>query len=44
MSYRINAFIEQEVQRRLQNIHHKAEDNDNSLFWSTESFKVSSDW
>uniref|UniRef100_A0A8B9T0K8 Kinesin family member 16B n=1 Tax=Anas platyrhynchos TaxID=8839 RepID=A0A8B9T0K8_ANAPL len=36
---RINAFIEQEVQRRLQNIHHKAEDNDNSLFWSTESFK-----
>uniref|UniRef100_A0A8C3UZ46 Kinesin-like protein KIF16B n=1 Tax=Catharus ustulatus TaxID=91951 RepID=A0A8C3UZ46_CATUS len=24
---RINAFIEQEVQRRLQNIHHKAEDN-----------------
>ncbi|XP_065595605.1 kinesin-like protein KIF16B isoform X3 [Cyrtonyx montezumae] len=36
---RINAFIEQEVQRRLQNIHHKAEDNDSSLLWSTESFK-----
>lgn len=36
---RINAFIEQEVQRRLQNIHHKAEDNDGSLFWSTESLK-----
>uniref|UniRef100_A0A8C5X0E8 Kinesin-like protein KIF16B n=1 Tax=Malurus cyaneus samueli TaxID=2593467 RepID=A0A8C5X0E8_9PASS len=25
---RINAFIEQEVQRRLQNIHHKTEDDD----------------
>uniref|UniRef100_G1N343 Kinesin-like protein KIF16B n=1 Tax=Meleagris gallopavo TaxID=9103 RepID=G1N343_MELGA len=36
---RINAFIEQEVQRRLQKIHHKAEDNDGSLFWSTESSK-----
>ncbi|NWX25267.1 KI16B protein, partial [Notiomystis cincta] len=36
---RINAFIEQEVQRRLQNIHHKAEDNDVSASWSTESFK-----
>ncbi|XP_009998485.1 PREDICTED: kinesin-like protein KIF16B [Chaetura pelagica] len=36
---RINAFIEQEVQRRLQNIHHKAEDNDASLSWSTESLK-----
>ncbi|KFW02897.1 Kinesin-like KIF16B, partial [Fulmarus glacialis] len=36
---RINAFIEQEVQRRLQNIHHKAEDNDVSLSWSTESLK-----
>ncbi|XP_035176121.1 kinesin-like protein KIF16B isoform X5 [Oxyura jamaicensis] len=36
---RINAFIEQEVQRRLQNIHHKAEDNDGTLFWSTESLK-----
>ncbi|XP_054676464.1 kinesin-like protein KIF16B isoform X1 [Grus americana] len=36
---RINAFIEQEVQRRLQNIHHKAEDNDFSLSWSTESLK-----
>ncbi|OXB63743.1 hypothetical protein ASZ78_003140, partial [Callipepla squamata] len=36
---RINAYIEQEVQRRLQNIHHKAEDNDSSLLWSTESFK-----
>ncbi|XP_009474492.1 PREDICTED: kinesin-like protein KIF16B [Nipponia nippon] len=36
---RINAFIEQEVQRRLQNIHHKAEDNDISLSWSTESLK-----
>ncbi|NWR69987.1 KI16B protein, partial [Centropus unirufus] len=35
---RINAFIEQEVQRRLQNIHHKAEDNV-SLSWSTESLK-----
>ncbi|KAK4824263.1 hypothetical protein QYF61_012529 [Mycteria americana] len=35
---RINAFIEQEVQRRLQNIHRKAEDND-SLSWSTESLK-----
>ncbi|NXL50593.1 KI16B protein, partial [Podilymbus podiceps] len=36
---RINAFIEQEVQRRLQNIHHKAEDNDASLSWSTEILK-----
>ncbi|NWZ15120.1 KI16B protein, partial [Agelaius phoeniceus] len=36
---RINAFIEQEVQRRLQNIHHKAEDNHVSASWSTESFK-----
>uniref|UniRef100_A0A8C3V540 Kinesin-like protein KIF16B n=1 Tax=Catharus ustulatus TaxID=91951 RepID=A0A8C3V540_CATUS len=36
---RINAFIEQEVQRRLQNIHHKAEDNHVSTSWSTESFK-----
>ncbi|KAM6278988.1 kinesin-like protein KIF16B isoform 2-T2 [Porphyrio hochstetteri] len=36
---RINAFIEQEVQRRLQNIHHKAEDNDVTLSWSTESLK-----
>ncbi|KAM6407167.1 kinesin-like protein KIF16B isoform 4-T4 [Pluvialis apricaria] len=36
---RINAFIEQEVQRRLQNIHHKAEDNDVGLSWSTESLK-----
>ncbi|NXJ61573.1 KI16B protein, partial [Rostratula benghalensis] len=36
---RINAFIEQEVQRRLQNIHHKAEDNDISLSWSTGSLK-----
>ncbi|NXC65753.1 KI16B protein, partial [Anhinga anhinga] len=36
---RINAFIEQEVQRRLQNIHHKAEDNGVSLSWSTESLK-----
>uniref|UniRef100_A0A8C3KJA5 Kinesin family member 16B n=1 Tax=Calidris pygmaea TaxID=425635 RepID=A0A8C3KJA5_9CHAR len=36
---RINAFIEQEVQRRLQSIHHKAEDNDVSLSWSTESLK-----
>ncbi|KAM6432986.1 kinesin-like protein KIF16B isoform 2-T2 [Rhynochetos jubatus] len=36
---RINAFIEQEVQRRLQNIHHKAEDNDVSLSWCTESVK-----
>ncbi|KAF4802593.1 Kinesin-like protein KIF16B [Turdus rufiventris] len=36
---RINAFIEQEVQRRLQNIHHKAEDNNVSASWSTESFK-----
>ncbi|XP_009280813.1 PREDICTED: kinesin-like protein KIF16B isoform X1 [Aptenodytes forsteri] len=36
---RINAFIEQEVQRRLQNIHHKAEDNDVSLSWSTEGLK-----
>ncbi|KFQ85716.1 Kinesin-like KIF16B, partial [Phoenicopterus ruber ruber] len=36
---RINAFIEQEVQRRLQNIHHKAEDNDVSLSWSTEILK-----
>ncbi|KAF1466248.1 Kinesin-like protein KIF16B, partial [Megadyptes antipodes antipodes] len=36
---RINAFIEQEVQRRLQNIQHKAEDNDVSLSWSTESLK-----
>ncbi|NXY71905.1 KI16B protein, partial [Glareola pratincola] len=35
---RINAFIEQEVQRRLQNIHHKAEENV-SLSWSTESLK-----
>ncbi|XP_074944367.1 kinesin-like protein KIF16B isoform X5 [Phalacrocorax aristotelis] len=36
---RINAFIEQEVQRRLQNIHHNAEDNGASLSWSTESLK-----
>ncbi|NXP34698.1 KI16B protein, partial [Leiothrix lutea] len=36
---RINAFIEQEVQRRLQNIHQKAEDNHVSASWSTESFK-----
>uniref|UniRef100_A0A663N152 Kinesin-like protein KIF16B n=1 Tax=Athene cunicularia TaxID=194338 RepID=A0A663N152_ATHCN len=36
---RINAFIEQEVRRRLQNIHHKAEDNNVSLSWSTESLK-----
>ncbi|NWI49070.1 KI16B protein, partial [Calyptomena viridis] len=36
---RINAFIEQEVQRRLQNIHHKAEDNDVGVSWSTESLK-----
>ncbi|NXP75092.1 KI16B protein, partial [Ramphastos sulfuratus] len=36
---RINAFIEQEVRRRLQNIHHKAEDNDVSLSWSSESLK-----
>ncbi|XP_027742310.1 kinesin-like protein KIF16B isoform X3 [Empidonax traillii] len=36
---RINAFIEQEVQRRLQNIHHKAEDNNVSVAWSTESLK-----
>ncbi|NWY55977.1 KI16B protein, partial [Chionis minor] len=36
---RINAFIEQEVQRRLQNIHHKIEDNDVSLSWSTDSLK-----
>ncbi|NXP47596.1 KI16B protein, partial [Heliornis fulica] len=36
---RINAFIEQEVQRRLQNIHHKAEDNDVTLSWPTESSK-----
>ncbi|XP_062427730.1 kinesin-like protein KIF16B isoform X1 [Rhea pennata] len=36
---RINAFIEQEVQRRLQNIHHRSEDNRASLSWSTESLK-----
>ncbi|NWQ92145.1 KI16B protein, partial [Burhinus bistriatus] len=36
---RLNAFIEQEVQRRLQNIHQKVEDNDVSLSWSTESLK-----
>ncbi|NXR97312.1 KI16B protein, partial [Oxylabes madagascariensis] len=36
---RINAFIEQEVQRRLQNIHHKAEENHVSASWSSESFK-----
>ncbi|NXI46914.1 KI16B protein, partial [Galbula dea] len=36
---KINAFIEQEVQRRLQNIHHKAEDNNVSQTWSTESLK-----
>ncbi|NXE04690.1 KI16B protein, partial [Lophotis ruficrista] len=36
---RINAFIEQEVQRRLQNFHNKAEDNDVTLSWSTESLK-----
>ncbi|KAM6081225.1 kinesin-like protein KIF16B isoform 2-T2 [Chlamydotis macqueenii] len=36
---RINAFIEQEVQRRLQNFHNKAEDNDVSLSWSAESLK-----
>ncbi|KAJ7407208.1 Kinesin-like protein KIF16B [Willisornis vidua] len=36
---RINAFIEQEVQRRLQNIHHKAEDNVVTVAWSTESLK-----
>ncbi|XP_030304105.1 kinesin-like protein KIF16B [Calypte anna] len=36
---RINAFIEREVQRRLQNIHHKAEENDFNLLWSTESLK-----
>ncbi|XP_068796506.1 kinesin-like protein KIF16B isoform X2 [Struthio camelus] len=36
---RINAFIEQEVQRRLQNIHRKSEDSHASLSWSTESLK-----
>ncbi|NXX16145.1 KI16B protein, partial [Podargus strigoides] len=36
---RMNAFIEQEVQRRLQSIHQKAEDNDVSVSWSTESLK-----
>ncbi|NXH20398.1 KI16B protein, partial [Bucco capensis] len=36
---RINAFIEQEVQRRLQNIHHKAEDNSVNQPWSPESLK-----
>ncbi|KFP72473.1 Kinesin-like KIF16B, partial [Acanthisitta chloris] len=36
---RINAFIEQEVQRRLQNIHHRAEDNDIGMSWSAESLK-----
>ncbi|KAM6355907.1 LOW QUALITY PROTEIN: kinesin-like protein KIF16B [Podargus strigoides] len=35
----INAFIDQEMQRRLQNIHQKAEENDVSLSWSTESLK-----
>uniref|UniRef100_A0A8C5X082 Kinesin-like protein KIF16B n=1 Tax=Malurus cyaneus samueli TaxID=2593467 RepID=A0A8C5X082_9PASS len=38
---RINAFIEQEVQRRLQNIHHKTEDDDVSASFPAESFKVS---
>uniref|UniRef100_A0A8C3NVQ7 Kinesin-like protein KIF16B n=1 Tax=Cyanoderma ruficeps TaxID=181631 RepID=A0A8C3NVQ7_9PASS len=37
---RINAFIEQEVQRRLQNIHQKAEDNHVSASWSTEMILV----
>ncbi|XP_067148985.1 kinesin-like protein KIF16B isoform X2 [Apteryx mantelli] len=37
---RINAFIEQEVQRRLQNIHHRSEDNHASLSWSAESLKA----
>ncbi|NXA52035.1 KI16B protein, partial [Nothocercus julius] len=36
---RINAFIEQEVQRRLQNIHQRPEDNHARLSWSTESVK-----
>ncbi|XP_010225888.1 PREDICTED: kinesin-like protein KIF16B, partial [Tinamus guttatus] len=36
---RINAFIEQEVQRRLQNIHQRPEDNHAGLSWSTESVK-----
>ncbi|NWY05280.1 KI16B protein, partial [Nothoprocta ornata] len=36
---RINAFIEQEVQRRLQNINQRPEDNHARLSWSTESLK-----
>ncbi|KFQ23895.1 Kinesin-like KIF16B, partial [Mesitornis unicolor] len=36
---RVSAFIEQEVQRRLQNIHRKAEESNVSLSWSTESLK-----
>nr|XP_056712628.1 kinesin-like protein KIF16B isoform X2 [Euleptes europaea] len=33
---RIHAFIEEEVQRRLQNVHYTSADNNNSLFQSME--------
>ncbi|XP_015275304.1 PREDICTED: kinesin-like protein KIF16B, partial [Gekko japonicus] len=36
---RINAFIEEEVQRRLQNVHYPSAENNNSLFQSMESLK-----
>ncbi|XP_053140511.1 kinesin-like protein KIF16B isoform X3 [Hemicordylus capensis] len=36
---RINAFIEEEVQRRLQNIHYISGENNNSLLQSTEFIK-----
>ncbi|KAL8173343.1 UNVERIFIED_CONTAM: hypothetical protein K2H54_046109 [Gekko kuhli] len=37
---RINAFIEEEVQRRLQNVHYPSAENNNSLFQSMESLKA----
>lgn len=39
--FRINAFIEEEVQRRLQNIHGTSGANNNSLLQTTELVKVS---
>ncbi|XP_077172618.1 kinesin-like protein KIF16B isoform X2 [Paroedura picta] len=36
---RINAFIEEEVQRRLQNVHYTSAENNNSFFQSMECLK-----
>ncbi|KAH0621857.1 hypothetical protein JD844_023533 [Phrynosoma platyrhinos] len=41
---RINAFIEEEVERRLQNIHRSSDENNSRLLHSTELTKRSQHW